>query len=433
MLLKPRPSTRPASTAPAEKWPETLVHRALNANFRLGGAENAKAVATFASMNEADEAMRIEALAMLAEWDAPRGIDRVVGTWHPLPKRDTAIARNASAPLIGQIVKSSPDTVRIAAIDLLKKTGTDDKELLFGVATSKEMSPDVAAAALAAMDTLNDARLAEAVDRGMKQGKGALRSKAIEFLSRRPDAVEQLDKILSDGSIADQQAVLSALGNIQSQASDAILSKWMDRLLNNQVAPEVKLDLLEAADDAKSEVIKNKVKEYAERRPKTDSLAAFREATLGGDATLGRKIFFERADVSCVRCHKIAGEGGVAGPDLSGVGLKKRDYLLESILDPNREIAPGFEAVTIKVKAGTNYTGVVKADSDTTTVLDAGDGAVVHIDKKQIDARTKGLSPMPQDISKPLSKRDIRNLVEFLSTLKQPATQPTAAPQQASR
>ena len=55
----------------------------------------------------------------------------------------------------------------------------------------------------------------------------------------------------------------------------------------------------------------------------------------------------------------------------------------------------------------------------------------MHIDKKQVDTRTKGLSPMPQDIAKPLSKRDMRNLVEFLATLKQPATQPTAPPQQA--
>ena len=131
--------------------------------------------------------------------------------------------------------------------------------------------------------------------------------------------------------------------------------------------------------------------------------------------------------MSCLRCHKIAGEGGVAGPDLSGVALtKNRDYLLESILDPNREIAPGFEAVTVKVKAGTNYVGVVKADSDSTVVIDAGDGAVVHIDKKEIASRTKGLSPMPQDIAKPLSKRDVRNLVEFLATLKQPATQPAS-------
>jgi hypothetical protein len=229
MLLKPRPSTRPATTAPAEKWPETLVHRALNAHFRLGTAENAQAVAKFAAMNESDEVMRIEALAMLQEWDAPRGIDRVVGTWHPLEKRDVAIAKNASAPVIEQIIKSSPDTVRIAAIELLKKTNTDNKELLHGVATNKEMSPDVAAAALAAMDALNDARLAGAVDFGIKEGRGALRSKAIEFLSRRPDAVAQLDKILTEGNIADQQAVLTALGKIESQASDAILSTWMDR------------------------------------------------------------------------------------------------------------------------------------------------------------------------------------------------------------
>ena len=445
MLLKPRPAVRPASataptTAPAEPpaWPEALVHRALNANFRLGAPEHARAVAQYAARDDADEVMRIEALAMLQEWAAPRGIDRVVGNWHPLPKRDAAIARNAAQSVIARVVKSAPDAVRIAAIELLTATKIDDNELLFGVVTAKETPPDVATAALAAMDTLNDARLAQAVDQAIRQGKGSLRRRAIELLSRRPDAVTQLEKLLADGDIADQQAVLTALGRIEGQASDAILSSWMDRLLSGDVAPALRLDLLEAAGESKSEVIRNKVKAYDERRPKNDALAAFREATAGGDAALGRKIFYERADVSCLRCHKIAGEGGVAGPDLSGIAAtKNRDYLLESILDPNRAIAPGFEAVTVKVKAGTNYTGVVKADTDATTVLDAGDGATVHIDKKEIATRTKGLSPMPQDIAKPLSKRDVRNLVEFLSTLNQPTTQPapaaTAKPQQAAR
>jgi quinoprotein glucose dehydrogenase len=142
----------------------------------------------------------------------------------------------------------------------------------------------------------------------------------------------------------------------------------------------------------------------------------------------------ERQDVSCLRCHKLDGQGGVAGPDLTGVASRHpRQYLLESIVNPNAQIAPGFESVTVKMKAGRNYAGVVKGETDAEVVIDAGDGATVHLDKKEVASRTKGLSPMPQDISKTLSKRDVRDLVEFLSSLKQPTTMATTTTQPATQ
>src|SRR5262249_31765277 len=48
--------------------PEVVLHRALNANFRLGKVDNAIAVANLAAMTEAPEIMRVEALEMLEEW-----------------------------------------------------------------------------------------------------------------------------------------------------------------------------------------------------------------------------------------------------------------------------------------------------------------------------------------------------------------------------
>jgi quinoprotein glucose dehydrogenase len=194
----------------------------------------------------------------------------------------------------------------------------------------------------------------------------------------------------------------------------------------------LQLDLLEAAGKSKSGAIQAKLKAYEEKRSaaagtKTDPLAAYGESLLGGDATAGRKIFMERPDVSCLRCHKLAGQGGVAGPDLTGVASRHpRQYLLESIVNPNAQIAPGFESVVVHMKAGRNYAGVVKSDAENELVIDAGDGATVHIVKNEIESRSKGLSPMPQDISKTLNKRDVRDLVEFLSTLKQPATMATS-------
>ena len=70
---------------------DPLGFRVLNANFRLGGKENAEAVAAFAARADVSETLRIEALHELADWAKPSGRDRVMGVWRPLePRRRTA-------------------------------------------------------------------------------------------------------------------------------------------------------------------------------------------------------------------------------------------------------------------------------------------------------------------------------------------------------
>lgn len=405
--------------------PEPVILRALHANFRLGAPANAAAVANFAARGDAPELMRMEALAMLREWDKPSGIDRVVGIWRPLPPRDPQIASNAARAVLPAIVTGAPDPVRMAAMTLIRKVGLDDANVLFDLVANKQTSPDVAAAALGAMDQRKDARLDEAVELALTGGRGSLRSGAIHLLARRPDAAQKLESLLSTGSIPDQQAVLTALGTIAQPAAQKLLSDWMDKLAAGSVAAELQLDVLEAAENSRFDDLKAKAKAYHEAKPKDDPMAAHREAIVGGDPALGRKIFFERQDVACMRCHKVDGQGGVAGPDLTGLASRSdRAHLLEAIVNPNAKISAGFESVTVRMKAGRNYTGVVKAETNAELVIDAGDGATVHVDKKEVDSRSKGLSPMPQDIVKPLSKRDVRDLVEFLATLKAPATQP---------
>ncbi|MEO6434980.1 MAG: HEAT repeat domain-containing protein, partial [Tepidisphaeraceae bacterium] len=420
-----KPSTA-ATTRPA--LAEPLALRALNANFRGGGVEAAQAVAKYAADKDGVEILRVQALKMLANWNEPNGQDRVLGVWRPLPKRDAAIAQGAASPVIEPIVMSAPDAVRIAAIELIEKIGAPDVDLLFNLVKSQDMPPAVAAAALEAMVKRSDPKLAEAVEAALKDGKGALRSAAVKQLAKREDAGARLNALLDAGAIPDQQAVLSTLGALEGNAvAEQILINWMDKLLAGTVAPEARLDLLESANDSKNPAVKAKLGAFeAKRAPvKDDALTAYRETLVGGDAAVGRKIFLERADVSCLRCHKLEGTGGVAGPDLTGVAATKdRSYLLSAMVDPNKDIAPGFEAVTVNMKAGTKYTGVVRKEDDIEMLVDAGDGATIHITKKEVEKRTKGLSPMPQDITKPLSKRDVRNLVEFLASLKTPATQP---------
>ncbi|HEX8520962.1 MAG TPA: PVC-type heme-binding CxxCH protein [Tepidisphaeraceae bacterium] len=432
-----------ARLASNAKLQDPALLRALNANFRLGTSENATAVANIAASKDASELMRIEALAMLADWTSPRGTDRVLGIWRPLPKRDSAIAMTAAKPILFSILSSAPDAVRLAAIDLVKKIGVPEgqENLLSSVVTAKDVNPDVAAKALETMETLKDKNLDSAVDAALKNGKAALRRQAITLLAHRPGGVDRLKNFLDTGTLNDQQAVFDAMSGIDPAPEiDKILEPWVEKLAAEPkpaLAPELTLDLLEAAGRSKSESIQKKLKVFEGHRSKEDPLAAYTESLVGGDASVGQKIFMEKAETSCFRCHKIEGTGGIAGPDLSAVGARRdRRYILQSILNPNADIAPGFENVTVSLKSGKKYSGMVTGESDDTVVLDAGDGASIHVQKKEINKRTKGLSPMPQDISKPLNKRDLRNLVEYLANRKTPATQPTqptAATQAAAR
>ncbi|MFN9911867.1 MAG: HEAT repeat domain-containing protein, partial [Pirellulaceae bacterium] len=66
---------------------ETILRRVLNANFRLGQAEHAVALARFAADSTRASTMRLEALAMLGEWPKPGVYDRVMHRYEPLPTR----------------------------------------------------------------------------------------------------------------------------------------------------------------------------------------------------------------------------------------------------------------------------------------------------------------------------------------------------------
>ena len=140
----------------------------------------------------------------------------------------------------------------------------------------------------------------------------------------------------------------------------------------------------------------------------------------GGDAENGRRIFFYKNETTCLRCHKVNGEGGEVGPELKGIGAKQnRDYILESIVDPNKQIAKGYESVLLILNNGQTRTGVLKGEDAKEIRLMTAEGKLVVVAKSDVDERHPGKSAMPEDMIKKLSKSELRDLVEFLSGLKE--------------
>jgi quinoprotein glucose dehydrogenase len=65
--------------------------------------------------------------------------------------------------------------------------------------------------------------------------------------------------------------------------------------------------------------------------------------TRAGDRERGRKLFFDSDKSLCLRCHRLGDQGERMGPELTGVGSRfSRIYVVESILEPSRTIAPSF-------------------------------------------------------------------------------------------
>ena len=94
---------------------EALMDRALNSNFRIGQAANARALASFAGCQEAGDALRIDALKLLGSWGAPPPFNYISGAAQSTDPRDTAPARDALAAMMPQLLAvKSPEVIAAA-------------------------------------------------------------------------------------------------------------------------------------------------------------------------------------------------------------------------------------------------------------------------------------------------------------------------------
>lgn len=149
-----------------------------------------------------------------------------------------------------------------------------------------------------------------------------------------------------------------------------------------------------------------------------DPLAGFREALTGGDASAGRKIFFEKPEASCGRCHRVGGQGGDNGPALDGIASRQtREFILESMVNPNAHIPEGYASVVVVLKSGSGISGVLRSETESNLVIHTPDDGPVTVSKANIMRRVPAVSPMPADFATLISKAELADLVAFLGSL----------------
>ncbi|QDU94691.1 PVC-type heme-binding CxxCH protein [Lignipirellula cremea] len=399
-----------------------LLERILNANYRLGQAENAAAIARWAGEDPLTSKQRLEALAMLDAWEKPASRDRVLGQWNPLEARSPEAAAVAIRSALPKLM-NAPDDVRLSALKTAAKLGVSDvAPMLSTLFTDASQSGESRRDALLALSALKSPRLAEFIPQGLGDANALVRAAAREALLRQSpgEGVKELAAAVQADTQVERQQALALLGSLpQNAQAGAALTQAMRDLLADQIAADTRLDVLEAARHSKAPAALELVAKYESTFSPDNPLSPYLDALHGGDRELGEQIFLERREVSCVRCHKIGEQGSEVGPELTKIGVdKKREYLLEAIVAPNRSIAKDFASVQVITDEGKAYTGIIKVDDDKELRLMLADGQQVSIPQESIEARRAAASAMPDDLIKQLSPHDLRNLVEFLSSLK---------------
>ncbi len=142
---------------------------------------------------------------------------------------------------------------------------------------------------------------------------------------------------------------------------------------------------------------------------------------INGNAANGEKVFF-RTETACASCHKIKGQGGDVGPNLSEIGTKLgKDALYESVLDPGAGISMGFEANQIELKSGDEAYGIITSETETELAVKDAKGILTRYKKSEIAKREQSKnSIMPTGLQATMSTQELVDLVEFLSALKKP-------------
>lgn len=416
----------------ADNASEAFVRRAIGASFLMGDPESVERVAAYASRDDAPLVLRLDALDALSKWLDPPLLDRVDGRRRIMSLENRSINSDRLGEILGRLIADPAAAIRPAALKAARSLRIQfSEEALAGLAalvSERRAGTDFRLEALNTLAAQKYSMLDEVLQYSLMSDDLELRIRALEIVSQdSQQAINAIDQILAQSNaLRERQRAVLMLGQLETPAADARLVTEFENLTDRMAFPGTELELLEAAEARSSvhEQLAALVRDYnASRaeRSKVDAVAEFSECLNGGDAATGLEIFMTHLTVQCIRCHRVGKKGSTVGPNLESIALKRdATHLLRSVIAPSADIEPRYRSQTLILDSGKVIQGLPLRKNDEVTVLANAQGKEVTVSNDEIDEVLEQKTSIMPEMTKALSRRDIRDLVAYLMTLRKP-------------
>ncbi len=441
------PLTRLLARHPEDRWLQIAVLTSASENAGRWLRTVTRNGAFLVSETRGKEEFLVRLAAILGARQIETGITEVLRLAASATKLGDEWWRSALLAGLGQGLSQGAE----ARIHLSRS----DERLLFRLMGSS--SPAVAAAALNLTDRLllsDSPRLRRLVETALENAKShpdqAARVIAVRILGLDPAgaatrALEELltpqvapevqvaaaRSLLKTGTAEVVPFLLRNWGNItepvRRAAWDGFLARkeFVSALLDGIQEKEVEVwtlgrprinQLLESPDEEVRRRAEGLFGDLSDGRE--DLIERYKSAlSAQGEVPRGREIFRE----NCSRCHLLDGMGSEVGPDLLDVTRRPKKFFLAKILDPNLNIAPGYETYVIETRSGATVSGVIAQESPTSVTLRREEGEEETLLRSNIATlRVSSVSNMPEGLEEDIDPAAMADLLEYLQRLSTP-------------
>lgn len=410
-----------ANTLTVEKFTsEPLLRRAINAALRVGGEKELESLIKFAKRKDVSGVLRGEALATIGTWAKPSVLDRVDGRYRGKIERDPNIVKQKIEKDIPDFLEDTDTEILISISKTLANLGIESHNLELFEIMKIHKSPQVRSEVLKALGELQFKNIEMAMQLGMQDKDQEVRTTAVGLIPQleisRKNLPSIVNPIFKNGSVREQQQLLTVLGELPLEKSSDVLERLIGQAKSNRLNESVILDLIEAVEATNSKTL---IAQLDGIKETGNSIDAYRETLVGGNYQAGRRVFDRNPTAQCTRCHAIGGAGGNVGPQLENIGnILSREQILESLIEPSKRLAPGYGSVSLVLKDGQKVNGILEEETEEELTLRTSEAEPLEIPVSRIEKRENMPSAMPA-MGRLISKRELRDLIEYLASLKQ--------------
>lgn len=247
--------------------------------------------------------------------------------------------------------------------------------------------------------------------------QAAAAASAVGYVNK-PEVLKLLNAIIDDKNRSRQvrSAAAAALGrNVPGQRM------LLERVAAQQVDDAIAFSVTDALFSSNNEQIKAEAAKLlnppasatAEPIPPLQQLAKMR-----GDGAQGKIVF--NTTGTCIKCHKVQGEGKEVGPDLSEIGSKlSREDMYVAILNPSAAVSHNYETYTLLNTDGQVFTGLLINQNDSAVTIRNAEGIDTTVPRAKVDELKKqSVSLMPTDLQKTMSLQNLVDVVDYMVLLR---------------